>query len=243
MVREVRSPDALDFERRMRDSIVESAEALNASGVDFATFDDSRGNPQFWTLTEIGGLQLNPGVKPSDGIKDIFQNGHLYAFECATAMVIVLYRATMETIGEEAFNTYFTDLFLWDWNYDENLRLITNYNKEQIQRGDIVYFKNPDHAPNKPEWQGENAVKLGDDLFYGHGIGITTGEIIIASLNQERVPGSTTSAYFMDQSLHPDFNYLQRLSTGSVLSGAENRGGLPCTIFSRIGVRNYVYRI
>lgn len=134
MVKEVRSPDALDFERKMRDSIVESAEALNNSGADFATFDESRCNPQFWTRTDIGGLQLNAGVAPSVGIKDIFQNGHLYAFECATAMVIVMYRATIEAIGEEAFNRYFKDLFLWDWNYDENLRLVTNYNKDQMLR-------------------------------------------------------------------------------------------------------------
>jgi protein-glutamine gamma-glutamyltransferase len=242
MVKEVRSPDALDFERKMRDSIVESAEALNNSGADFATFDESRCNPQFWTRTDIGGLQLNAGVTPSMGIKDIFQNGHLYAFECATAMVIVMYRATIEAIGEEAFNRYFKDLFLWDWNYDENLRLITNYNKDQMQRADIVYFRNPDHAPSKPEWQGENAVMLGGDLFYGHGIGITTAEIIIDSLNEERVPGSNISAFLTNESIHPDFNYLQSLSTGSVLPMAENRS-LQYTVFSRIGARSYIYKI
>lgn len=143
MVKEVRSPDALDFERKMRESIVESAEALNESGVDFATFDDSRCNPQFWTRTEIGGLQLNTGVEPTVGIKDIFRNGHLYAFECATAMVIVMYRATIEAIGEEAFNQYFKDLFLWDWNYDENLRLITNYNKELTRRETLYISRIP----------------------------------------------------------------------------------------------------
>lgn len=242
MVKEVRSPDALDFERKMRESIVESAEALNESGVDFATFDDSRCNPQFWTRTEIGGLQLNTGVEPTVGIKDIFRNGHLYAFECATAMVIVMYRATIEAIGEEAFNQYFKDLFLWDWNYDENLRLITNYNKELTQRGDVVYFKNPDHAPSKPEWQGENAIKLENDLFYYHGIGITTGEIIIDSLNQERVYGSDISAYLTDESVHPDFNYLQRLSAGTVLPAANNRS-FRYTVCSRIGSRNYIYKI
>jgi protein-glutamine gamma-glutamyltransferase len=240
MVKEVRSPDALEFERKMRDSIVESAEALNNSGVDFSTFDDSRCNPQFWTRTEIGGFQLNADVEPSVAIKDIFQNGHLYAFECATAMVIVMYRATIEAIGEQAFNKYFADLFLWDWNYNDHLRLITTHNKSEMLPGDIVYFKNSDHAPSKPEWQGENAVKLGDDLFYGHGIGITTAEIIIDSLNEERVPGSDVSAYLVDDALHPDFKYLQSLSTESGFPTVGNRG-LQYTVMSRIGVRNNIF--
>jgi protein-glutamine gamma-glutamyltransferase len=111
-----------------------------------------------------------------------------------------------------------------------------------MQRADIVYFRNPDHAPSKPEWQGENAVMLGGDLFYGHGIGITTSEIIIDSLNEERVPGSNISAFLTNESIHPDFNYLQRLSTGAVLPMAENRS-LQYTIFSRIGARSYIYKI
>jgi len=105
-----------------------------------------------------------------------------------------------------------------------------------------VYFRNPDHAPSKPEWQGENAVKLEEDLFYGHGIGITTAEIIIDSLNEERVPGSNISAFLTNESIHPDFNYLQRLSTDSVILGAENRGS-QYTVFSRIGSRSYIYKI
>lgn len=242
MVKEFRSPDALEFERKMRDGIVESAEALNASGVDFATFDDSRCNPQFWIRTNNGGLQLRASVSSTIGIRDIFENGHLYAFECATAMVVVLYKATIGAIGEQSFNRYFRDLYLWDWNYDDNLRLITTYHKSEMLRGDVVYFKNPDHAPDKPEWQGENAIKLGDDLFYGHGIGITTAEVIIDSLNQERVPGSSTSAYLTNEALHPDFEYLQYLSTKPYLPAGENRSSKD-KVYSRIGVRNYIYKI
>lgn len=234
------SPEAQNFERNMRNNIMESAKALNASDADFATFKGSRGNPRFWTRTNNGGLQLNNDVLPSAGVLDIFQNGHLYAFECATAMVVVLYRATIESIGEKAFNTYFRDLFLWDWNYDSNLRLIATYSKPEISLGDVVYFKNPDHAPSKPEWQGENAIMLGNGLFYGHGIGITTAQGIIDSLNEERIPGSRTSAYFTDEALHPDFDYIRSLSTRLDLPVASNRSA-KYTIFSRIGTRSYIY--
>ena len=124
MARAVRNPAAQAFERNMREQIISSARALNASGADFAVFDDSRCNPQFWLRTDNGGFQLRSGIQPSKAILDIYTNGQMYAFECATAMVIVLYRATLLSIGEDAFNRHFNDLFLWDWNYDSNLRLI-----------------------------------------------------------------------------------------------------------------------
>ncbi|ASA25203.1 protein-glutamine gamma-glutamyltransferase [Paenibacillus donghaensis] len=240
MVGAVRNPAAQAFERNMREQIISSARDLNASGADFAVFNESRCNPLFWLRTDNGGFQLRRGVQPSEAIMDIYTNGRMYAFECATAMVIVLYRATLLSIGEAAFNRHFNDLFLWDWNYDSNLRLITTYTKQEILPGDIVYFKNPDHDPGKPEWQGENAVKLGPDLYYGHGIGITSAEQIIASLNEERFPGSRVSAYYTDEALHPDFEYLRMLSTR--LDTVPGSSGSRSRIFSRIGARTSIYR-
>ncbi|KGE19758.1 hypothetical protein [Paenibacillus wynnii] len=235
-------PGAVGFERKMRAAIMEAAAALNASGADFAVYEDSRGNPQLWTRTANGGLQLRKGVLPSVGISDIFRNGHLYAFECGTAMVIVLYMATLEVIGENAFNTYFQDLFLWDWHYHSNLRLIATHHISEASPGDVVYFKNPDHAPDKVEWQGENAIMLEDGLYYGHGIGIAPAEVIIDSLNQERYPGSLTSAYLTNEALHPDFAYLQSLSLGREPSPVDPRH-LESTIFSRIGTQSYIHHL
>ncbi|MHA6533122.1 protein-glutamine gamma-glutamyltransferase [Paenibacillus sp. BAC0078] len=229
------------FEQTMRERIVQTAKAMNVGGTEFSTFKNSRCNPRYWIRTANGGFQLRDDVTPSAAIKDIFVNGKLYAFECAMAMVMILYKATIDMIGEEAFDRYFTDLFLWDWNYDNNLRLITTFSQSEMLPGDIVYFKNPDHDPDKPEWQGENAVLLGPDSYYGHGLGIKSAQGMIASLNRERVPGSRTSAYLTDEALHPDFAYLQTLSSRSVLypkggSGARN------TIFSRIGVNSYIIK-
>lgn len=234
------SPVSGDFERNMRRGIIESAIALNASGVDFATFEESRGNEAFWRRTANGGLQLRPGVSPSDAVMDIFWNGRLYAFECGTAMVIILYKATMDAIGRDAFNRYFKDLFLWDWHVHSNLKMVTIRNMAEVYPGDIVYFKNPDHDPRTPEWQGENAVLLAPGRYYGHGIGITTAEGIIASLNQERVPGSYTSAYLSDDAVHPDFEYLYALSSGRLIPAADNVNS-QLTIFARIGVHRYIY--
>lgn len=205
------SPEALLFELRMRTEIVFAARALASSNATFATFENARCNERLWILEEDGGFRLRPGVSPSDGIRDIYQNGYLYAFECATAMLIILYMAALNAIGEQVFNVYFSGLYLRDWNYDYDLRLVSN-NQVAAYPGDVLYFKNPEHNPRTPEWQGENAVLLDDQLYFGHGLGIRTADSIIASLNRKRIPGSQVSAYLTDQVVHPDFEYVRRLS-------------------------------
>ncbi|AJS59299.1 protein-glutamine gamma-glutamyltransferase [Paenibacillus sp. IHBB 10380] len=232
------SLEALEFELKMRTNIVEAAIALDASKASFATFKNSRCNNQLWTLTENGGFRLKSEVLPSDGINDIFENGHLYAFECATAMVIILYKGTLDSIHQQTFNAYFRNLYLRDWKYDSDLRLKMTHNKNEAYPGDVVYFSNPDHDPKTPEWQGENTILLGDNLYFGHGIGIRTSEEMIASLNRKRIPGSVTSAYISDIVLYPDFEYLRKLSTRGNLKVAKPY--IDSVIFAKIGVHRYI---
>ena len=208
------SAEELRFELRLRSHIVGASRALAASGAQFATFAESRCNPLYWTLTPAGGFVLNPGVQPADGISDIYRNGWLYAFECATAMVIVLYAAVLETIGEQRFNELFAGIVLYDWHYDSDLRLITVDGAKESFPGDILYIKNPDFSPANPEWQGENIVELGGGLYFGHGIGVTTVDRIIHDLNMRRRPGSVVSAYLTDLVTYPDFRYLYYAAAG-----------------------------
>ncbi len=63
-----------------------------------------------------------------------------------------------------------------------------------------------------PEWQGLNVVVLGEDLFYGHGLGIATGWEIVAGLNRLRRPGSIVSAHLLDLIVYPDFLYLSQFA-------------------------------
>lgn len=230
------------FESRMRGEIVAAARAMNVGGTDFSTFENSRCNPMYWNRTANGGFELKANVAPSAAINDIFMNGQQYAFECAMAMVMILYRATISMIGEAAFNRYFTNLFLWDWNYDSNLKLITTFNQPELQPGDVVYFKNPDHDPSKPEWQGENAIMLSNDSFYGHGLGIKNAAQMITSLNRERVPGSRISAYLTDEGLHPDFAYIASLGNSRIGPPAAAKDNPKSAIYTRIGVRSYITR-
>jgi protein-glutamine gamma-glutamyltransferase len=203
--------EELHFELSLRAKIIEAAHALLASKADFTNYNKSRCNWKYWIRTEKGGFQMRPNVPPSAAIRDIYVSGGLYAFECATAMLIVLYKAMLDTIGETRFNALFNDLLLWDWNYDSDLHLITLDRREESFPGDILYFKNPDVSNNTPEWQGENVVKLTHNLYYGHGLGNKTEQQIIAILNGHRKPNSKQSAYMKDQTTYPDFKHLAHL--------------------------------
>lgn len=206
------SPDSLRFELKMRSNIVAAAKELKDSRAAFATFKNSRGNEQFWVRTAKGGLQQRPDVLSSAAIRDIFKNGRLYGFECATAMIVVWYKATLDTIGEENFNTHFNNLLLYDWQYDSDLRIRIVQNINEAYPGDVVYFENPDFNPKTPQWRGENAIMLTDDLYFGHGIGIKNASDMITSLNRRRKPNSTTPAFLSEQVDQLDFEHLHQLS-------------------------------
>lgn len=199
--------NAIQFEKATRIRVVRAALALNQSGVQFEVFENSRCNEQYWTRTANGGFLLKPSAQPADAIRDIYLNGPLYAFECATAVVIIFYKAVLDTLGDEIFNQLFSALYVRDWHYDADLRLKATEG-QAAKPGDVVYFKNPDVNPLTPQWQGENAVVLSNGLYYGHGVGVVSGNQIIASLNRARRPGSDVSAYLSDTVVQLDYMYL-----------------------------------
>jgi protein-glutamine gamma-glutamyltransferase len=202
--------EQLHFEIVLRSNLVKAAYELHRSGVEFATFDNSRCNPQYWVRMTNGGFLLKERVLPSTGIRDIFRNGGHYAFECTMAVVIVLYKGMLDTIPEDTFNQLFSGLLLYDGHYDKHLQLETLHQFNFLP-GDILYVKNPEVNPKEIEWQGENAVDLGNGTYYGHGIGITSIRGIIDHLNKHRIPGAMVSAYLTDHVLRPDFKQLASL--------------------------------
>ncbi|MBT2683660.1 protein-glutamine gamma-glutamyltransferase [Bacillus sp. ISL-37] len=196
------------FEINLRENIIEAALKLKEASVAFTSFKYSRFNPVYWTKGPRGYL-LNPNVLPSNAINDIYENGQEYAFECSTAMVIIFYKAVLDSIRLSDFNYLFRGLLVWNWNYDPDLAIITLEGNEFIP-GDVVYFMNPDF--DKPIWRGENAVVLGNGLYYGHGIGIGTAEEMIKALNTLRKEGSTTTAFMLQQHSRLNFKYLSQFS-------------------------------
>ena len=199
----------LSFELSLRVKVIEASIDLNKSQFAFSTFRKSKCNSDYWNRSEEGSFRLKADVKSFDAISDIFSNGNQYTTECATAIVIVFYKAVGDLFPEELFNRLFANIYLMNWKeVDRNLNIKTYSSVPDGLPGDCMYFKNPDVNPLTPEWQGENAIDLGNDTYYGHGIGITTGEGIIEALNKNRKSGEVQSAYLMDSATRLGFNRL-----------------------------------
>lgn len=152
-------------------------------------------------------------MSASDAIDDIFKNGYEYATECATAMVIVYYKAILDVFPAELFNRLFKRIELMNWRRLDPLldgigRL--DYTGGFLP-GDRRYFRNPDVNPATPEWQGENVIMLGPDLYYGHGIGVGGDDTFISALNKNRVRGSSQSAYLINRAGRPNFKNLFKI--------------------------------
>lgn len=203
------SLDQLKFELDLRMSIINASIKLNSSGLEFRVFTKTFCNTDFWTRTNEGGFLLKNNVIPNNAIDDIFRNGRRYGTECATAMVIIYYKAVLDMYPVELFNSMFSNIQLMNWHYlNKNLGINNYTNQIDYFPGDCRYFKNPDVNPLRSYLQGENAIDLGDGTYYGHGMGITTGDDIIRILNRNRKIGATRSAYLLDSATRPNFNYL-----------------------------------
>ncbi len=193
----------------MRKNIINASKMLYRSRLRFRTFNESICNEHFWEKTGEGGFLLRANVEPDEAINDIYGNGQIYGTECATAIVILYYKAALDTFGNSLFNRFFTEIYLMDWqNLHGNLTIASYRNPNDYFPGDCRYFKNPDVDPLTPEWQGENAIDLGNGYYYGHGIGITNAGNIIRTLNAHRKEGSDVSAYLLDSVTLPDFKHL-----------------------------------
>lgn len=207
-VYEYSSIDELKFEMNMRKSIVKASRDLLKSRMAFRVFRQSKCNENYWIRTNDGGFELKEGVKPSDAIRDIYKNGYKYGTECATAIIIIYYKALTDIYPDELFNQAFPRIRLMNWHYDRDLGVNYYRNISDYLPGDCRYFKNPDVDPKTPQWQGENAIDLGDGTYYGHGIGIMKAEAIIRVLNSKRKPGATVEASLLDSATRPDFKSL-----------------------------------
>ncbi|MFU0831380.1 MAG: Protein-glutamine gamma-glutamyltransferase [Oscillospiraceae bacterium] len=208
------SREQLMFELNLRDQTVSAAKRLDRSGMDFAIFRRSRCNPTYWNRTAEGGFRLKNGVRPSEAIQDIFENGRKYGTECATAMVIVYYGALLAVLGPEKFDRTFSKIELMNWHHiDRLLREIGLMRKYPFYLpGDRRYFANPDVDPLTPEWQGENVIDLNGELYYGHGVGILDAKTIINALNRNRIEDADDSAYLMDSAGRPNYKNLYRIT-------------------------------
>ncbi|MCC8122761.1 MAG: protein-glutamine gamma-glutamyltransferase [Oscillospiraceae bacterium] len=218
----------LKFELNMRSEIVNAAYALNDSRLNFSDFHNARCNPRYWDRTANGGFSLKRGADSAAAINDIFINGGRYATECATAMMVVYYKALLAVYGAKLFNATFPQIYLMNWIIREPLLYQVGLPEkvEDMLLGDRGYFMNYDVNPQTPQWQGENVIVLPNGLYYGHGIGITTADEIIASLNENRRRNATHAAFFTDTAARPDFKRLAGKQTAGDAVPAASTGTL-----------------
>lgn len=234
--------NGMNFESILRSNILAAAKDMHNSDVGFATFRTSYCNTEYWNLTSEGGFELKRNVTAADGIRDIYQNARKYGFECATAVMIIEYKAVLETLGDEEFNRLFPNIYLHSWQFDNNLGLTReDAPSSNSKPGDVLYFKNPEVNPDERIWQGENVIKMGDDRYFGHGIGMETGEGIISTLNKHRASGATESAYLEDQFIYPSFGALSKhapsdMRPNRVIPVRLDSG----TVSASIGARRYI---
>ncbi len=210
------SQEDLIFEIDLRKNIINASHALYGKRLGFRTFHDSKCNEAFWERSQNGGFVLKKDIRSSDAIYDIFQNTRKYATECATAIVIVYYKAVLDAYSEDLFNKAFPEIILMNWQQLDDILGVATYRKlSDYIPGDCRYFKNPEVNPLTPEWQGENAIDLGKGSYYGHGIGIGNQNKIIAVLNANRIEDAQASAYLMDTATRPDFNSIYQYKKNS----------------------------
>lgn len=203
------SEDELLFEISLRRKIIDASMDLYRGRLRFSTFHESFCNEDFWERMESGGFMLKPDVRPSDAINDIYVNTRKYATECATAIIMIYYKAILDEYGGSLFNKAFTRIILMNWqSLDELIGVAIYRGLTDYLPGDCRYFRNPDVDPLTPEWQGENAIDLSNGRYYGHGIGVGSADRIIAALNANRAPDAQASAYLMDNATRPSFDRL-----------------------------------
>ncbi len=179
-------------------AIVKAAKDFWNAGVDFSgKWNTDRVNDQFWWKNYSGKMGVRMGQSPSEAITDIFKHGDKYAFECATATMVILHKAILDVVGPKDFDAKFDHFKLFRWQIKdadflaaEKVGQLPGY-----QPGDHTYFKNPQFDPSNSAFQGENVIYLGDGQYFGHGIGLVSEQELVNDLNDLRAPNATKSAY------------------------------------------------
>ena len=210
-----------------RQRVVEAAHALAAGGAQFsASHDGDKVNSKLWTMGYGGKIQVRKFLpndeigKPSVALRDMFENGSAYGFECATAMMVIYHKAILDHIGDEKFDELFSSprmlsFFRWsleDEDYTKVKKLVEDDKiiKQAPKPGAHYYFLNPDASEANSAFGGENVLYLGDGTYYAHGIVgdsgsyIVTEDEIIATLSALRKPGSTTKPHRIGLELEMD---------------------------------------
>ncbi|MFH1809672.1 MAG: hypothetical protein ABIJ09_13075 [Pseudomonadota bacterium] len=206
-----------------RKHVVDAAYALAAGGASFSGHHSTdKVNKTLWTMGYGGKMAVRKFMpdgsigKPSAALRDIFENGQQYGFECATAMMVIYHKAILDHIGDAAFDKLFSEprmlaFFRWDIE-DSDFKDVKRLTMKPMPLvpGSHYYYKNPDASDANSAFGGENVIYLGDGKYYAHGCVGDEGTYIIdekdlmRTLSALRRPGATAMPFRIDMEMHMD---------------------------------------
>lgn len=198
-------------------AVVDAAYAMDSANHRFG--GQPQANETYWRVptNPVSGasrMLVRDGVRPSAALQDMFENPGDYRFECASAIVIIRYKAIMDLIGKADFDRIMTDMIVGAWKQEADSEALWKISRTgptktppvdpsaipEVPPGEYTYFRNWDVSKEGFDagWQGENVIALGDGLYYGHPFGVVSDDEIIKHLNQNRKAGSTQSATLLN---------------------------------------------
>lgn len=211
------APEREEAARTLRDAIGEGMRLANETGGDLINYGGQPGmgpgpegelDATFWEHLGDYHFRSRDGARASEAVRAMFPTVPGQArtrLECHTMMMAILYRAILETIGDEAFDAAFADgLVIKSGDIEASglsdlLVHLPEAKTDDLIAGDWVYFQNhADYLFKHPAgaWQGENAIYIGrrphDDapLFSGFGAAdLTEGQMVdelVEAFNKDR---------------------------------------------------------
>jgi len=148
----------------------------------------------------VQGLKLKAGKSAAEGVDEWFFGTGERKSDCATAVVLIQHEALINTLtgffGKKKGMALFDENtpkkvnnvrpdFVLKGGKSTEARGYSNWKEkvtDNVIPGDSVYFSNPGGTD---PWEGENAIYLGVEKYFAHGIGIVTAKKIKEKLNSE----------------------------------------------------------
>lgn len=201
---------------RVGAAVVSACLEMHQAHHEFAIAPRQKFSSEFWRrdgqLSHFATFHLKPGAKASAAMNDVFLHPDGYRFECATALVLVYYRAIQKLIGDSDFDRIMGDLKIGPWEFEADLERFlvrsgrgdqpaTEARSRELTFGEYTYTKN--WAVSWWGWakgcQGQNQIRLDEDLYYAHSYELVGQGDIVARENGARVWGAKTSASMTDR--------------------------------------------
>ena len=165
-------------------------------------------SPVYWGVSwDPEYHDVNPAVRPSEAVNDIFEHPSQYSFGSADAVTFVYVKAILDLIGPKDFDRVADGLQMGPTVlsafFENNVTdtgsgdcAAVQGRRAQFKPGDVAYFynANADNEARRTRGAAQHAVYLGGDQWYAHPLGIVREKAIIDYLNRSTIAGASKEA-------------------------------------------------